>query len=141
MARNSFRSAFFPVCRTLVTHVRPSLVIAVLLLAAAVPTFADAPMAMRVSPAQAFAPATLRVRVQLQPHADNHALELILDSGDYYRSSLVPLAGARAPRTLMLDFKACPPGAYEVRSVLTDRIGRERASALQHVMVVSPHAE
>jgi hypothetical protein len=141
MPRILFHSPFISFCHALVARVRPSLAIAVLLLVAAVPTFADTPMAMRVSPAQAFAPATLRIRVQLQPAAENHALELIIDSADYYRSSLVPLAGERAPRVLVLDFKGCPSGEYEVRSVLTDRVGRERASALQHVMVVSPVEE
>jgi hypothetical protein len=109
-----------------------------LLVATATPPLqADQALTMRVSPAQSFAPATLRVRVRLEPHADNHSLELIIDSPDYYRSSLVPLDGERSPRTMVLDFKGCPGGEYQVVSLLTDRAGRERASATQHVMVVS----
>ena len=97
-------------------------------------------LSIRVSPATAFAPANLVVRTSIDPDAANRAVEIVADSGEFYRSSLVPLDGERAPKTSTLEFRGCPPGQYEVIAGLIGVDGRARAIARAHVNVVESGA-
>ena len=99
------------------------------------------PLTLSVTPSYAFAPATVQVRVRLDPSADNRALEIVADSSEFYRSSLVQLEGERAPRVISLDFRNLPEGAYEIRSVLFDSMGRERAAICAHTNVIRSGVE
>jgi hypothetical protein len=49
------------------------------------------PLTIAVSPSVSFAPANLNVRVRVVPDAQNRTLEVIADSGEFYRSSQIPL--------------------------------------------------
>jgi hypothetical protein len=89
-----------------------------------------------VSPRQSFAPASLVVRVRITPDVDNRALEVVAESGDYYRSSRIQLDDDGAPATSLLEFRSLPGGNYDVRAVLIDSTGRQRASAREHVIVI-----
>jgi hypothetical protein len=82
------------------------------------------------------APATIRVRLVVEPSADNRALNVIADSGGYYRSSEIQLDGDRAPRLLVVEFPSLPGGSYTVQGMLTDSSGRKSASAIQEIRVV-----
>src|SRR5829696_8583084 len=62
------------------------------------PLNAGEQLSIAVSPAQSFAPSNLRVRVRLEPHAQNRRLAVIADSVDFYRSSEVQLDGEQAPK-------------------------------------------
>jgi hypothetical protein len=93
---------------------------------------------MAVSPAQSFAPSTLRVRVRLEPNDQNRRLAVIADSADFYRSSEVQLDGEQAPRTITIEFSGVPGGSYQIFGVVLDQSGRTRASASQDVNVISP---
>jgi hypothetical protein len=101
---------------------------------------AKQPLSIRVSPATAFAPANLVVRASIEPDTANRAVEIVADSDEFYRSSLVPLDGERAPRTSTLEFRGCPPGQYEVFAGLIGADGRARAIARAHVTVVESGA-
>jgi hypothetical protein len=96
---------------------------------------------MTVSPAQSFAPATLRIQVRLERDVDNRALEIAADSGDFYRSSVVELDGERAPRVVIVEFRSVPGGHYEIRSALRDGVGHERACVRQQAIVISSEAD
>jgi hypothetical protein len=98
---------------------------------------AEDPMTMRVSPMQSLAPAHLTVQVHVQPSTENRSLEIVIDSVDFYRSSLVPLEGDRAPRIFTVDFRSLPIGDYEVRGVLLDSVGHSRAAVRLQARVVS----
>ena len=91
---------------------------------------------MRVSPALSFAPANLVIRTTVQPDADNRAMEVIAESGDFYRSSAVQLEGDRAPRTATFEFRSLPPGEYSVTAVVIGMDGRQRALARSSVNVM-----
>jgi hypothetical protein len=93
-------------------------------------------LAIVVSPHQSFAPASLVVRVHVAPDVANRALEVVAESDDYFRSSRVQLDGDGAPATSMLEFRSLPSGNYEVRVILIDSTGRQRASAREHVIVI-----
>jgi hypothetical protein len=106
------------------------------LLGLALPTHAQERVSLRVSPAMAFAPASLFVRATVDANAENRSLEIIAESADFYRSSEVSLDGDHAPRVTQLLFKSVPRGNYELRAVLRGVAGREIASTETKVDVV-----
>ena len=92
---------------------------------------------VKVSPAYAFAPANLQVRVMLEPSADNRALEIAADGESFYRSSEIDLEGERAPRSMEFNFRNLPGGAYRVTAVVKGADGHRRAMANQNVTIMS----
>jgi hypothetical protein len=93
-------------------------------------------LTMVVTPARSIAPATIRVRVRVEPAASNRVLNVVADSGDYYRSSEIQLDGERTPRTLVVQFPSLPGGDYVVHSTLLDENGRRSASATEAIKIV-----
>src|SRR5262249_17791397 len=87
---------------------------------------ADRPVSIRVSPATSFAPANLRIRTSVEPDADNRAMEIVADSEEFYRSSMVQLEGDRAPKTTIVEFRSLPPGEYRVTASVFGSNGRQR---------------
>lgn len=76
-------------------------------------------VAIRVSPAVAFAPAMLTVRTTIEPSDDNRMLTIEVDSSSYSRTTEIPLEGKNAQRTNVIELRDVPSGLYEVRAVLT----------------------
>jgi hypothetical protein len=97
----------------------------------------EEPLAIRVSPVVASAPASVVVRTMLYAHPQNRTLEVVIDSNEFYRSSSVQLDGDRAPRTATFEFRSLPRGSYEVRATLLDMKGEQRAVARQHIDVIA----
>ena len=110
-----------------------------LLAASASPLGAGEQMAMKVSPEVAFAPADLVVRAIIEASPDNRALEVIFDSPDFYRSSLIELEGELAPRTTVFEFRNLPGGRYVVTTRLVGSSGQTRSALRQTVTVMSPN--
>ena len=111
-----------------------------LILIATLPLGAGERMTIKVSPAVAFAPANLIVRTMIVADADNRAVEIIAESADFYRSSLVQLDGDKAARTSQFEFRSLPPGTYEVRANLLGIRGEQRATVRQQVNVIASGA-
>ena len=107
-----------------------------LMLAAATPADVGERLTMAVSPVQSFAPTTLTVRVHVKPDAENRALEIVAESGNYYRSSRIQLDGNEAPRTIVVELRSLPGGDYEVRGALVDGSGRARGLVRKQVIVI-----
>src|ERR1044071_2272441 len=63
----------------------------ILTLIATLPLGAGERITMKVSPAVAFAPANLIVRTMVVADEENRAIEIIAESQDFYRSSMVQL--------------------------------------------------
>ena len=99
---------------------------------------AHEPLTMAVSPAQSFAPTTLTIRLHVESDEGNRALEVVADSGEYYRSSRIQLDGAEAPRTISLEIRNLPGGNYDVRGALINNAGHERAAVHRQVTVLGP---
>lgn len=89
------------------------------------------------SPAVSFAPSTVDIRARVVPNAENRALEVIAESEDFYRSSLMSLEGEQAPGTIMFAFRGLPGGEYVISGILTDGSGRQLAIARQQLTVIS----
>jgi len=109
-------------------------------IAAATSVGANQPLAVRVSPAVAFAPANLVVRATVEPDADNRELDVVADGSAFYRSSTISLDGASAPKTMQFEFRSLPPGEYEVMVSVVGADGRQRAVARSHVNVIESGA-
>ncbi len=109
-----------------------------LLIAAAGPLLAGEQLTMKVSPEVAFAPADLFVRASIEADNQNRALEVVLDSPDFYRSSLVALDGEQAPRTTVFELRNVPRGVYVVTTRLLGPSGQIRSSVRRSVNVISP---
>jgi hypothetical protein len=73
---------------------------------------------VRVSPAVAMAPAYVRALVTIPREASNRLLRVSLDSGDFYRSSDLPLEGAQAAFSHQLTWRSVPSGLYVVTAEL-----------------------
>jgi hypothetical protein len=111
-----------------------------LMVTAALPLGAGEKMTMKVSPAVAFAPANLIVRATILADADNRAVEIVAESDDFYRSSMIQLEGDHAARTSMFEFRSLPPGTYEVRANLFGTDGQQRATSRQQINVIASGA-
>ena len=109
----------------------------ILMLTTTLPLGAGERMTMKVSPAMAFAPATLIVRAMVEADAQNRAMSIVAESADFYRSSEIQLEGERAPHTSTIEFRSLPPGYYEVRAALYGADGRPRAIVRQSVNIMS----
>ena len=116
---------------------RSALLLCVSLVAMATPLHGSDPLRISVSPAYSYAPSTLNVRLRLEPSAENRAVEIIVDSADFYRSSEINLDGERAPATFELKLRNVPGGDHQVVAVLKDHAGRPRATAARGVTVMS----
>ena len=91
---------------------------------------------LSVSPVVARAPALLRIQVYVDPAPDNRLLEIVTESGDYFRSSSIPLEGARASRSHRVEYRSVPPGAYTVLAVLIGDDGEVHARVEESVLII-----
>jgi hypothetical protein len=109
--------------------------LSVSLLALGVPLHGGDDLRMKVFPTVSKAPAFVQVEVRIERNEDNRALEVIADSGDYFRSSRLPLDGANAAQLHVVDFASLPNGRYTVRAVLLGS-QHQRAATSATVLVV-----
>ena len=105
-----------------------------LFLVSAWPLNADEPLKVGVSPAMAFAPATVRVRATVEANPENRAIQIVAESPEFYTSSEIPLDGEHAPRTTIVEFRSLPGGTYRVTAVLIRT--NDRTTASQQLNVV-----
>jgi hypothetical protein len=112
-----------------------SLVLGMTFIATAV-AGAKEPLSIRVSPTVSYAPANLVIQTTIEPDTDNRAIEVVADSAEFYRSSMIALEGDRAPKTNRFEFRSLPPGEYEITAAVVGADGRHRAIAHRHVNVI-----
>ena len=110
--------------------------LAAALLTVAFPVDAGEMITMAVSPRQSIGPTNITVRVRLEPNADNRSLEIVADSGEFYRSSQIQLAGERAERMVVVEFRGVPSGEYQISGVLFNSVAQSRAMARQQAFVL-----
>jgi len=81
------------------------------------------------------APSNVIIQTIVAPEADNHALAVVAESEDFFRSSTIELDGDRAPRLSNIRFSQMPAGLYEVRATVLDRNGRAMVTASQSLNI------
>ena len=97
---------------------------------------AGEPVSIRVNPSVAVAPTNLAISVNVVPQPQNRALEIVLDSGDFYRLSRVQLEGDRSPLVNTMKIDSVPAGDYEVTATVFGSDGRRGSTARAHVEVM-----
>jgi hypothetical protein len=95
---------------------------------------ADRRLAIDVTPSVAVAPATLRVRVDVEPARENRSLEIVLESESFFRSSELSLDGEAAPRESRVDYHDLPIGNYTIRAIVT--AGNDQHIAEKQVTII-----
>ena len=98
-------------------------------------TFANQPIAVRVTPHISLEPATLNIDLIVERNSNNRALQLSVESENYYRSSLVQLDGDDAPRVTTMRYGSVPAGSYEVKATLLGPDEKTRAMTTQYIEV------
>jgi hypothetical protein len=112
-------------------------ILTALALIAASPIGAAERLTIRVAPNVSLEPATLVVDAIAERDPANRALQIKVESPDYYRSSVMQLDGDEAPRTTTVRYERVPGGTYEVSVILFGSDGKPRAAADRHVEVLS----
>jgi hypothetical protein len=100
-----------------------------LALSAATLGAAGDPVSVRVNPTVSVAPTVLAIRVRVVPQPENRALEIVVDSENFYRSSRVELDGDRAPIVNTLRIGSVPAGEYEVTATVIGSDGKRGSMA------------
>jgi hypothetical protein len=95
-------------------------------------------IAMNASPEISFAPANLTIRTSTEADAANRAMEIVIESPDFYRSSTIQLEGDQAPRTSVLEFRGIPVGSYMISARL---LGQGGEFVRRMVYVISREGE
>jgi hypothetical protein len=90
-----------------------------------------------VNPSVAIAPTMLAISVKVVPQVSNRALEIVVDSGDFYRLSRIQLEGDQGPVVNNLKIDRVPAGEYEVTATVIGNDGRRGTSARARAEVMS----
>ena len=112
------------------------LLIGATVLLGATPGDASSRLKIDASPRISAAPAVIRIRAIVTPSAENRGLKIVADSGEYFRSSFVPLDGADATSVTVTSFKNLPGGEYQVSVTLVGEKG-DQAMDRRLIMVTS----
>jgi hypothetical protein len=116
---------------------KTTLMLSALLVIATVSASGSDALKLAVSPKQAFAPSNLNIRARVVPDPTNRVLEVVAESGEFYRSSKTQLEGDQAPAMITFEFRGVPGGDYTISGTLIDDKGRRRAVATEHVVILS----
>ena len=108
---------------------------AVAALATTVGDAAEERLRIEVTPRFSAAPATVKVRAMLTPEASNRSLDIVADSGNFYRSSRITLDGANTAAVTELMLKNLPAGEYSITVILTGEEGRATQQKSSEVVV------
>ena len=92
---------------------------------------------IEVTPRISQAPAQVRIRAIVTPSAENRGLRVVADSGEFFRSSYLPLDGAGAAPITDTSFKNLPGGEYEVSVTLVDSQGHASIVDRRTIMVTT----
>jgi hypothetical protein len=98
------------------------------------------PVSVRVNPTVSVAPTVLAIRVNVAPQSENRALEIVVDSEDFYRLSRVELDGDRAPIVNTLTIASVPAGDYDVIATVIGSDGKRSSMARARAEVTGPFA-
>jgi hypothetical protein len=71
------------------------------------------------------APASVRLRVVVEPDDDNRILRVSADDGVHFRSSDVQIDGSAGPRTSFIEWRDLAAGDYELLARVGRTDGRE----------------
>jgi hypothetical protein len=85
--------------------------------------FADDVLDVRLSSQVMTAPGHVKVTIIVERDENNRLMTVEADSAAFYRSSQIPLDGAKAPRTYAFTYGDLPEGTYVIRVTVRDQRG------------------
>src|SRR5262245_51937607 len=91
---------------------------------------------VRVPTSALMAPATLRVYIIVEPHADSRLLRVSAASEELFRSSEMPLEDDGGARVTVLYFRDLPSGSYDVTAEVIGVDGKRRGRATSSVTIL-----
>lgn len=102
-----------------------------------VPTRAGEHINLMVSPTVAWEPGYVTVRASIDAADTHRSMEIVAESDDYYRSSVVQLDGDQAPRTTQVLFRNLPGGEYTVSVTVRGARGEALVRSERTARIVS----
>jgi hypothetical protein len=91
---------------------------------------APAPISLSSDFKFGFAPATFKVRIQVEPNPDNRIVCFEYDGGSYSRSCW-EAEGEKFPRTKWIELKRLPAGAYVAAALVMRADGSSRVARIE----------
>lgn len=95
-------------------------------------------LSLRVTPMISFAPATLELRVHFDPTETDRQVRVILESGDFYRSSTWDIEPGQRKRLEVWTLRDVPAGDYQAVAMIgraDDERDRFLARAVERINV------
>lgn len=99
------------------------------------PFHAGARVEASVAPRLSYAPTSVRVRLSIEPDAQNRTAIVEVESPQLFQSSEVPLAGDRAARVHEVTYSDLPSGQYIVRVRVVDSAGNTSVASARFVVL------
>ena len=111
--------------------------------AAGAATGAGQPPAAAVSPPARLvveSPGTIEFEILIRPTAQTDELRVVADSGAFYRSTTIGLAGEDSQRVHTFEWRGFPAGEYDVVGELISASGRREVVVRGALLVIDPPA-
>jgi hypothetical protein len=121
---------------TLLLSARVALLAAAVTFAATTAMHGSERISLRVTPSVALSPADATINAIVEPNTANRAIEVVADSGGYFRRSEAELDGDRAPRANQFHFTSLPAGVYQIRVAVKGASGQVLGSAVAEIRVI-----
>lgn len=99
------------------------------------------PIAAAVSPPERLvveSPGTIEFEILIRPTAQSDELRVVADSGTFYRSTTIGLAGEDSQRVHTFEWHGFPAGEYDVVGELISSSGRREVVVRGALLVIDP---
>ena len=83
-------------------------------------------------------PGTIEFEILIRPTAQTDALRIVADSGTFYRSTTIGLAGEDSQRVHTFEWRGFPAGEYDVVGELISASGRREVVVRGALLVIDP---
>lgn len=83
-------------------------------------------------------PGTIEFEILIRPTDQTDELRVVADSGTFYRSTTIGLAGADSQRVHTFEWRGFPAGEYDVVGELISASGRREVVVRGALLVVDP---
>ncbi len=81
-------------------------------------------------------PGTIQFEIKIRPTAHTDELRVVADSGTFYRSTTIGLAGEDSQRTHTFEWHGFPAGEYDVVGELISTSGRREVVVRGALLVI-----
>ena len=83
-------------------------------------------------------PGTIEIEIRIEPTEQTEELRVVADSGTFYRSTTIGLAGADSQRIHTFEWHGFPAGEYDVVGELISASGNREIVVQGALLVIDP---